>query len=357
MKKKKRLTASEWLLKQSKRHKRRNFIYTLIVLIVAFVLLVFAIRAVKIEPVEAMPKSNPNAIRSTYLGNITLNPHIRKMNLNDVFASLKEPLHNSDFSTASLIVSHFSKNATDNLNKNLDNIMFLKKQNIKSVNLINNTIDNVQAQDLSKKVEAQTDYNFLTGNGSNLINSKTVQQNVKGKKIANVSFTDVESNYEDPLKNTTSISLDPKIFVPLIKNLKQSNDLVVVNVDWGIPNERNVTDRQKVYGHALIDAGADVIIGHNTVVQKVEKYKNASIFYSLGNLTSDSFLSKNQKGLVVQHDWDGQHNKFHLTPVRGADGKITKDKMNRMEEQRYYNNIKDKTIHLKQENGGYTYEY
>ena len=36
-------------------------------------------------------------------------------------------------------------------------------------------------------------------------------------KIANVSFTDVGSNYEDPLKNTTSISLDPKIFVPLIK--------------------------------------------------------------------------------------------------------------------------------------------
>ena len=43
--------------------------------------------------------------------------------------------------------------------------MFLK--NVKSVNLINNTIDNVQAQDLSKQVEAQTDYNFMTGNGSN----------------------------------------------------------------------------------------------------------------------------------------------------------------------------------------------
>lgn len=68
---------------------------------------------------------------------------------------------------------------------------------------------------------------------------------LKVKKIANVSFTDVGSNYEDPLKNTTSISLDPKIFVPLIKNLKENNDLVVVNVDWGITNERSVTNRQK----------------------------------------------------------------------------------------------------------------
>ncbi|UDI77470.1 CapA family protein [Staphylococcus taiwanensis] len=357
MKKKKRLTASEWLLKQSKRHKRRNFIYTLIVLIVALVLLVFAIRAVKVEPVAAMPSSGNDNIRSTYLGNVTLNKHIRQMDLNDVFASLKEPLQHSDFSTASLLVSHFSKNPKDNIKKNIENIMFLKKQNIKSVNLINNTIDNVQAQDLSKQVEAQTDYNFMTGNGSNPINSKTVQQEVKGKKIANVSFTDVGSNYEDPLKNTTSISLDPNIFVPLIKNLKKNNDLVVVNVDWGIPNERNVTDRQREYAHALVNSGADVIIGHNSVVQKVEKYKNASIFYSLGNLTSDSFLSKNQKGMVVQHDWNGKHNQFSITPVRSADGKITKDNMSKMEAQRYYNNIKDKSIHLKKENGGYHFEY
>ena len=72
-----------------------------------------------------------------------------------------------------------------------------------------------------------------------------VRRNKQKVKIANVSFTDVGSNYEDPLKNTTSISLDPKIFVPLIKNLKENNDLVVVNVDWGITNERSVTNRQK----------------------------------------------------------------------------------------------------------------
>ena len=356
MKKKKRLSASEWLLKQSKRHKRRNFLYTFIVLVITVVLLIFAIRAVKVEPVEAMPHSG-NSIRNTYLGNITLNNDIRKVNLNDVFKSLREPLQQSDFSTASLYVNQFSKKPKENINKNIENVMFLKKQNIKSINLINSTIDNVQAQDLSKKVEAQTDYNFLTGNGSNPINSKTVQQKVKNKKVANVSFTDIESYYEDPLKNTTSISLDPKIFVPLIKNLKENNDLVVVNVDWGIPNERNVTDRQKAYAHALVDAGADVIIGHNTVIQRIEKYKQASIFYSLGNLTSNDFLSKNKKSIVVQHDWNGQHHQFQITPVRSADGKLTKDHMNSMESQRYYNNIKDKTIHLKEKNGGYSFEY
>ena len=61
--------------------------------------------------------------------------------------------------------------------------------------------------------------------------------------------------------------------------------MVIVNVDWGIPDEPNVTDRQKEYGHALADAGADVVLGHNTVVQKIEKHKGTNIFYSLGNVT------------------------------------------------------------------------
>ena len=51
----------------------------------ALVLLVFAIRAVKVEPVEAMPSSGNDYIRSTYLGNITLNKHFRQMELNEVF--------------------------------------------------------------------------------------------------------------------------------------------------------------------------------------------------------------------------------------------------------------------------------
>src|SRR5699024_11557095 len=53
-----------------------------------------------------------------------------------------------------------------------------------------------------RAVEAQTGYNFLTGNGSNPINSKTVQQDIKGKKVANVSFTDIESDYSDTLKRS-----------------------------------------------------------------------------------------------------------------------------------------------------------
>ncbi|MEJ7472051.1 CapA family protein, partial [Staphylococcus epidermidis] len=76
-------------------------------------------------------------------------------NLNDVFAGIQDTLKNSDFSSASLLVNEFSKNQKDDLNKNIENIMFLRKQNIKSVNLINKSIDNIQATELMRKVESQ----------------------------------------------------------------------------------------------------------------------------------------------------------------------------------------------------------
>ena len=84
MTKKKRLSPSEWLLKQSKRHKRKNTLYTAIVLLVALVLLIFAVKSIQVEPVKSDTRDK-DSIRITYLGNVTLNKHIRQTNLNDVF--------------------------------------------------------------------------------------------------------------------------------------------------------------------------------------------------------------------------------------------------------------------------------
>lgn len=356
MKNSKRFSIEERILKWTKRHKKRNTIYTSIILIIAIVLLVFVMTSQKIEPVKAMDKGQGD-IRMTYLGNVELNNHIRKNNINEAFGAIKPILKGSDYSTASLQVSKFSDDRKTNINKNLENVMFLRDLNIKSLNLINQVTDNVTARDLMKSVEAQSGYNYLTGNGSNAINSKTVQQTVKDKKIANVSFTDVESDYTDTLKNTTSVSLEPNIYIPLIKKLKENNDYVVVNVDWGITDERSVTTRQREYAHSLVDAGADVIIGHNSVVQEIEKYKDTSIFYSLGNVTSEDFLSKNKQGLAVQQNWNGGQSQFTVTPIKSQGGQITKSNPNKVEEIKLLNNIEGKDINFKKENGGYVYEH
>jgi poly-gamma-glutamate synthesis protein (capsule biosynthesis protein) len=59
--------------------------------------------------------------------------------------------------------------------------------------------------------------------------------------------------------------------------------------------------QQRLEGHALIDAGADVIIGHHThTFQTTETYKGKPIFYSIGNFIFDQPKPLNSKACMVK---------------------------------------------------------
>lgn len=70
---------------------------------------------------------------------------------------------------------------------------------------------------------------------------------------------------------------------------KQRADLVLVSLHWGIHFVPAViADYQREVGHAAIDAGADLILGHHAHILKgVEMYRGKAIFYSLGNFAMD----------------------------------------------------------------------
>ena len=79
-------------------------------------------------------------------------------------------------------------------------------------------------------------------------------------------------------------------------------DLIVVAMHWGVPPfwrsrfQDGLADYQVEVGHALIDAGADAIVGHHPhSLQEVEVYKGKPIFYSLGN-----FVFHHNKGPVKE---------------------------------------------------------
>ncbi|PIE18432.1 MAG: hypothetical protein CSA65_04770 [Proteobacteria bacterium] len=68
-----------------------------------------------------------------------------------------------------------------------------------------------------------------------------------------------------------------------IARLRRHADLVIVMPHWG-RSYTGVTLMQKLYGRALIDAGADAVIGaHPHVHHPVAVYKGKPILYSLGN--------------------------------------------------------------------------
>ncbi|MBC1457309.1 CapA family protein [Listeria newyorkensis] len=69
-----------------------------------------------------------------------------------------------------------------------------------------------------------------------------------------------------------------------VKKYKKSNNLVIVNMHWGVEYHETPVDYQTQYGHAIIDAGADIIMGsHPHRLESVEKYNGKYIVYSMGD--------------------------------------------------------------------------
>ena len=72
--------------------------------------------------------------------------------------------------------------------------------------------------------------------------------------------------------------------VEAVKAERPNCDVLIVNMHWGREKHYEPMKAQKNYGHAVIDAGADLIIGtHPHVYGGVELYKGKYIVYSLGN--------------------------------------------------------------------------
>lgn len=67
-------------------------------------------------------------------------------------------------------------------------------------------------------------------------------------------------------------------------------NVVIVVPHWGVEHEPMAHNRQRRLARALIDAGADAVIGsHPHVVQDYEIYRDKPIVYSLGNFVFDGF--------------------------------------------------------------------
>lgn len=87
-----------------------------------------------------------------------------------------------------------------------------------------------------------------------------------------------------------------------IRKLKPKVDQVIVSLHWGTEYQRTPTAEQQQIAHRLVDAGADIILGHHPhVFQGVEVYKGSLIAYSLGNFIMDQNWSRETcQGLLLK---------------------------------------------------------
>ncbi len=87
-----------------------------------------------------------------------------------------------------------------------------------------------------------------------------------------------------PHKPGTATGHSLKLKLRAIRAADEVADIVVVAIHWGVELDTAPRDYQVREGHAMIDAGADVIFGHHSHrLQPMSRYHGRPIFWGLGN--------------------------------------------------------------------------
>ena len=83
---------------------------------------------------------------------------------------------------------------------------------------------------------------------------------------------------------TYPLQRDVDATIEVVQRLKSQADFVVASAHWGVAGQDAIMDYQREVGHALVDAGCDLILGHHPHrLHGVEFHRGKPIFYSLGN--------------------------------------------------------------------------
>ena len=95
---------------------------------------------------------------------------------------------------------------------------------------------------------------------------------------------------------------DLAILKQKIRRAKKQCHLLAMQFHSGEQYQARANERQRTVGHAAIDAGADVVIGHHPHwIQDIEFYKGKFIAYSLGNFVFDmDHRPKVREGLLLK---------------------------------------------------------
>ena len=133
--------------------------------------------------------------------------------------------------------------------------------------------------------EARRPYIYRSGGACIAIVPATMKSNRRGRGKAFLAFYPPESQDE---------------LVTHVKAVKRLCSFVIVYIHWGRQKAHFPSRAIKDFGHALVDAGADMVVGHHPhVLQGVEFRDGGVIAYSLGNFVfSNPTEEKRRTGIL-----------------------------------------------------------
>jgi len=220
-----------------------------------------------------------------------------------VFANLEIPIKAGDKSN-----KHKSIPLSANESATLQMLNFL---NVSCVSLANNHIYDWNMPGLQATIKLLDKLRiYHTGAGWLSEHIEPVIINNYNLSLGFLAYVDPSTNPKTEYFPELLINyLDLDKVVADIRKLRNNVDKIILNLHWGVDYSNFYTQTQKNIAHALVDAGADIIMGnHPHTIQSYEVYKKKYIFYSLGQLCYGDFIRagnlrainrKTKKGMII----------------------------------------------------------
>ncbi|MFD1068027.1 CapA family protein [Oceanobacillus locisalsi] len=343
-----KLTYQEKILRMGKRQKKTAGKHVAIGLAV-IVLFIIGYQFFSSSDVAEVEERDDSEFTAAFVGDIMFGRHVQdvteKYGATYPFEKVKPFFDNADYVSGNLenpILLQDEDNYEPidkmiRLHADADAAHALSEMNFTMLNLANNHMMDYGAEGLNETISELNNAGLdHVGAGENVEEATAVDyQEVNGLTIATLGYTDalVEGFSALGYRPGVARALPDNIF-PMIEEANQNADLVFVNMHWGVEYDNQPHPRQTELAKAMIDVGADAIIGHHShVLQEVEKYKDGVIFYGLGNFVFDQGWSRTKDSAMVQYDLlnDGT-GRFEITPLRinGSQPYVTENKYNQM---------------------------
>lgn len=155
-------------------------------------------------------------------------------------------------------------------------------------------------------------------------------------KVAVISFTDNEPDWEAGLTQPGIfyVPINPddsrtERLLQIVHATRADADLVFVSAHWGPNWGHSPPKNHSPFSRALIDAGADLVIGHSPhIFQGIEFYRDRPIIYSAGDFIDDYAVDPKERNdesflFVLETDGEGIRSlKLYPTLIRGCQAQL-----------------------------------
>jgi hypothetical protein len=199
----------------------------------------------------------------------------------------------------------------------------MKSSGVGIVNLANNHTFDAEERGFLDTIQALDAAGiFHVGGGRDLAEArKPVIIERNGIKIGFVGYTQFTNFGESAFAAAGRpgvAPMDPFLIKEDIRRLRPQVDYVLVAIHWSTNRKYDISPDNRKFAHELIDAGADLILGHHPPHPKgIEVYHGKAILYAPSNVLRGHTDPSSDDGYLVRVTFGKTMEKIELLPIAG----------------------------------------